>query len=187
MCFSHMHNAETLTNGLSAIICHHSVLSASSQESYTQQLEEFIFTCLLTSAGSSVLDAWIFSMWRVGTQTLSLLREHQRRAMITQSKMARLLREGSSGRAEVDLEQLVDSRRSLTCARLRVSFSTYTERWILEASSRISRMSDPTRSGGMLEPYPSMSHPPALESSVEEVMDEINGWHNLVYDLETWS
>lgn len=187
MCFSLMHNAETLTNGLYPIICHHSVLSASSDERYTQELEGFIFTCLLTSTGNSVLDAWTFSMWRVGTQMLALLKEAQRKDMIMQSKMGMLSRGDLKGRAEEDLALLWRSRRALTCSRLRTNFSTYTTKWILEASLRISQTSDPMRNGNTQVSFPSMTHPEVLEDTVQAMTDEMSGYYSLEYDMETWS
>lgn len=187
MCFSLMHNAETSTHGLSAIICQHSNLSASSGERFTQLLEEFIFTSLQLTNRNSDLDRYGFSMWKVGTQTLSLLGELQRKDMITRSRMERLSRVVSSvqGRAEECLSELIRSSILRTCAKTERNFLNFATKWIEVISSRTS----PIRShmlGGDMDPcFPSMMHPRELENFADCVWEELNGWRSLELDLET--
>lgn len=180
-----MHNAATLTNGLSAITCQLSELNASSPERFIPELEVFIYTCFSLSNKSSDLETYVFSMWTVATQTLCLLGELRRKDMIMQSRMETLSLAGLLGRnrAEECLAELIRSQMLRTSASLRRSFLSYSTRWTEVISSRALLKSVVTPTGDLSRMLPSMTHPPELSSEVEQTMDVMNGWRNLELDL----
>lgn len=185
MDYSPILNVGTSTNGLFLITYHHSELSASSRERFTQKLEVFIYTCFSLSNRNSDLETYVYSMYSIGIQTLSLLVELQKWGMITQSRMEMWSREGllDQNRAEAELARVVDSSVWRTFARIQMNFLSYSTKWIEEISSRVSARLACTPTGDLNQMLPSMSHPGELGSLVENLMDEMDGWRSLELDL----
>ena len=167
---------------------HHWELSASSAESVTR-MEDFIFTCSQTSDGSFEVERLIYSMWTVGTQTLSLLREHQRRAMTTQSRMETLCAEGWVGRnrAEVEMGRLLLSGLELRKRRVETNFGNWCMNWIPKLLHARSTHSASMLTGDLPRSLPSMSTMDELSLFREMLTEEMTGYRSLVSDWQNHS
>lgn len=186
MSFLHLHSVETLTNGMSAITCRFSELNVSSPGRFTQRLEEFIFTCSSISAENFDPGMFVSSMWTVGTRTLFLLEELQRKVTTMRSKMEMWSRVGLRDRflAEECLWELRESAMLRTSANLRRSFLSYATKWIEVLSSNLSPSIRLTVSGDLPPSLNPLCHPSQLVSSVASLMDEMIGWRSLELELE---
>lgn len=188
MPYSPTPNAETSTPGELWNAFHLWELSASSEESITR-MEDFIFTCSQISDGSFEAERLTFSMWTVGTQTLNLLREHQRRVTTTQSRMAMLSAEGWAGRnrAEWELGRLLISGLELRKRRVETNFGLWCMNWIPKLLHAVSTHSASMLTGDLPRSLPSMSTMPELHLFREMLMEEMTGYRNLVSDWNNHS
>lgn len=147
-------------------------------------MEDFIFTCSQTSDGSFEAEGLIYSMWTVGTQTLNLLREHQRRVTTTQSRMEMLSAEGWQGRsrAQWEMGRLLLSGLELRVRRLETNFGNFAMNWIPKLLHAISPHSASIATGDLPRCLPSMSTMDELNLFQAMVTEEVTGYRNLVSD-----
>lgn len=152
-------------------------------------MEDFIFTCSQTSDGSFEAERLTYSMWTVGTQTLSLLRGHQRRATTTQSRMAMLSAEGWRGRnrAEWEMGRLLTSGLELRKRRIETNFGNWCMNWIPKLLHAVSTHSASMLTGDLPRSLPSMSTMEELSLFQEMLMEEMAGYRNLVSDWQNHS
>lgn len=181
-------NAETSTTGELWNAFHHWELSASWEENFTR-MEDFIFTCSMTSDGSFEAERLTYSMWTVGTRTLSLLREHLRRVTTTQSRMAMLSAEGWNGRnrAQWDLGRLLLSGLELRMQRVVTNFGNFSMSWIQKLLHATSTHSASMLTGDLPRSLPAMTTHEELSLFREMLTAEIDGYRNLVSDWENHS
>nr|QUS52642.1 replication-associated protein B [Mute swan feces associated gemycircularvirus 1] len=183
MSSSPTHNAPSSIPGELWNAFHLWELSASSEESCTR-MEDFIFTCSQTSDGSFEAERLTFSMWTVGTQTLSLLREHLRRATTTRSRMAMLSAEGWDGRnrAEWELGRLLTSGLELRKRRIETNFGLFAMNWIPKLLHAVSTHSASMLTGDLPRSLPSMSTHEDLTLFLAMLTEEMRGYRSLVSD-----
>jgi len=106
-------------------------LSVSLDEKITK-MEEFISMLSLCSNGGLSHEMSVFSMWRDGTQMLSLATAHRRRVGRMRQRMAMWLQEGSKSQsAELQYLRLARSGLELSWRSLETSFLLLSRSWIL--------------------------------------------------------
>lgn len=167
---------------------HHWELSASLDESITR-MEDFICTCTSSSNGAFEVEKLISSMWTVGTRTLAVLREHQRRITTTQSRMEMLSLEGWSGRnrAQWELGRLLISGLESRRQRIETNFGNWCINWIPKLLCATSTVSPAMLTGDLPRYLPSMSTMDELALFREMLTAEIDGYRNLVSDWQNHS
>lgn len=188
MDYSPTPNAETSIPGELWNAFHHWELSASLDESITR-MEDFIFTATSCSNGGFEAEGLTFSMSTVGTQTLALLREHQRRITTTQSRMAMLSLEGWNGRnrAQWELGRLLISGLESRRQRIETNFGNWCINWIPKLLVATSTLSPAMQTGDLPRYLPSMSTMDELSLFREMLTAEISGYRNLVSDWQNHS
>lgn len=176
-------NAETSIPGELWSAFHLWELSASLVESITR-MEDFICTVSQISDGSFEVERLTYSMWTVGTQTLSLLREHLRRDTTTQSRMAMLSAEGWQGRsrAQWELGRLLRSGLELRKRRIETNFGLFVTNWIPKLLHALSTHSASMLTGDLPRNLPSMSTIDELALFREMLTEEMTGYRSLVSD-----
>lgn len=124
-------NAVTWIPGQLATILDDLELSVSLDEKITA-MEEFISMLSLCSNGGLSHEMSVYSMWRDGTQMLSVATAHHRRVGRMRRRMATWLQEGSNAQStELQYLRLARSGLELSWQSLEKSFLLLSRSWIL--------------------------------------------------------
>lgn len=159
--------------------------SASSQEKITL-MEELISTFSATSDGSLEVERLIYSMWTIITQTLNLLKAHQRRATTTRSRMATLSAEALADQmpAELEIATLILDGLKLRVLKIENSFGNLFIVWIQKVQRALLRNSQSTVTGNSQFVLPIIHRQADLNSLMGLLMDDLIGYTNLAWEVD---
>jgi len=153
------------------------------------QMEVFIYTASLTLEGRDDSADLIASMSKVAIPTYKALVEHQKRGMTTRSRM---MTSSTShwtvpGRAEEAILGLVTNGLQSRVRKIVNHFGLWSTNWIQRVRLVLSLSSRNIVTGSSHHYLPVMNTPMASPLLEENLMGEIDGYHNLVWELENHS